>query len=334
MNVGLSIIIPVYNIQEYLSKCLGSVLAQTYSPIEIICVDDGSTDGSGVLLDEYATKDNRIRVFHKENGGVSSARLKGVEEARGDWIGFVDGDDWVEPEMYERLIENAIKYDADISHCGYQMVFPNKVDYYYNTGQIIEQESRDAVIELLSGVYEPGLCNKLYRKDLFSKILREEIIDLSIKNFEDLLMNYYLFCAATKIVFDDFCPYHYQVRAGSAAKSKLSLKKVTDIEKVYTLLMNETADDLLINSLCRQLLIRHWIRIGTMSQKSNNLEIQGYIHYALYHLRSELKKIKSDKFCPKVLKYQTIMAAFFPRMYCFIHYIYGELSGVNHKYDI
>ena len=134
MDNKISIIVPAYNIETYLARTLDSVLAQTYQNIEVIVVNDGSKDGTGAVIDRYAAQDHRVKAIHKENGGVTSARFRGVAEATGDWIGFVDGDDTIEPQMYGRLLENALKYGADISHCGYRMVFLSRVDYYYNTG--------------------------------------------------------------------------------------------------------------------------------------------------------------------------------------------------------
>ena len=132
----ISIIVPIYNIEKYLPRCLDSILAQTYKNLEVILVDDGSVDNSGMIADKYARNDQRINVIHQVNKGVSAARNAGLDLATGDYIGFVDGDDYIEKDMYERLLFNAIKYKADISHCGYQMVFPNRVDYYYDTKEI------------------------------------------------------------------------------------------------------------------------------------------------------------------------------------------------------
>ena len=124
MKVEVSIVIPAYNIASYVGKCLESVLAQTLKDIEVIVVDDGSTDETVEVIKLYKNKDKRIKLIQKENGGVTSARLAGIRVATGEYIGFVDGDDQIEADMYERLLANAIKYHADISHCGYQMVFP------------------------------------------------------------------------------------------------------------------------------------------------------------------------------------------------------------------
>ena len=222
----ISVIVPVYNIAADLPRCLDSILAQTYPNIEVIAVNDGSPDNSGEILDQYAATHANFRVIHKENGGVTSARLRGVQESSGDWIGFVDGDDEIESDMYARLLKNAVEYDADISHCGYQMCFADgRVNYFHNTGALERHDKVRAVRELLCGErIEPGLCNKLFRKDLFLGWKMDETIRIN----EDLLMNYYLFTNAESSVFDDWCPYHYIVRSTSASRAKLNHNKIYD----------------------------------------------------------------------------------------------------------
>ena len=113
----LSIIVPVYNLENYLCKCIDSILGQTYRDFEVLLVDDGSTDSSLSICLQYAETDSRICVFHKDNGGASSARNLGLEKARGQYISFIDGDDFIEPDLYERLLEDLLKTNADISCC-------------------------------------------------------------------------------------------------------------------------------------------------------------------------------------------------------------------------
>ena len=113
----ISIIVPVYNTEKYLDQCIQSVLVQTYTNWELLLINDGSTDLSGTICDQYATKDRRIRVFHKENGGVSSARNVGLDNARGKWIMFIDADDWVEPSMLKELRTVALDNNADYVYC-------------------------------------------------------------------------------------------------------------------------------------------------------------------------------------------------------------------------
>lgn len=245
-NELISIIVPVFNLQNELPRCLDSVLAQSYQSIEVIVVDDGSSDNSADVMRRYAEKDSRIKPVFQENGGVTSARLHGVREASGQWIGFVDGDDEIEPDMYERLLKNAVTYHADISHCGYQMCFEDgRVHYFHNTGLLAQQDKITALKELLSGSrIEPGLCNKLFHKTLFQSLLHGEAVPLDIKINEDLLMNYRLFSAAEQTVFEDWCPYHYIVRSASASRAKLNPHKIYDPIKVKEIIRQSASAEL------------------------------------------------------------------------------------------
>ena len=246
----ISVIVPVYNVAADLPRCLNSILAQTYPEIEIVAVDDGSPDNSGKILDQYAKQHNNLRVIHKENGGVTSARLRGLQEARGEWIGFVDGDDEIEPDMYERLLKNAKEHDAQISHCGYQMRFADgRIHYFHNTGLIAKQDKTTVIRELLSGsTIEPGLCNKLFHKPLFHNLLHSDIMPTDIKINEDLLMNFYLFSAAEQAVFEDWCPYHYIVREGSASRAKINYHKIYDPIRVKKIILDQCREENLVDA--------------------------------------------------------------------------------------
>ena len=124
MNEKISIIVPVYNVEKYLKKCIDSIVNQTYKNLEIILVDDGATDRSGEICDELAKLDNRIKVYHKKNGGLSDARNYGVERATGSYVGFVDSDDYIDAEMYEKLYEAITKEAADVAECNLKIVYP------------------------------------------------------------------------------------------------------------------------------------------------------------------------------------------------------------------
>lgn len=330
----ISVIVPVYNIREYISTCLDSLLSQTYNEIEIICVDDGSFDGSAEVLDSYSKEHTKIRVIHKRNGGVTSARLTGVVAASGEWIGFVDGDDFIEPDTYRRLMINARKYKAEISHCGYQMVFSDRVDYYYNTGTLRVQNNREAVKDLLSEKIEPGVWNKLYQRKLFNRLIDEAIIDTSIKYNEDYLMNFYLFQQAQISVFEDFCPYHYRIRVGSAAMSQINRYKFLDPIKVRKTLLKETKEDNELNTLCMQELARTLIRIATKNMKDYQQDVRYVIFSARKELRSYSKSYMKRAGFSNVMILKTYTAAKLPDIYRFFHHIYGEITGINHKYDI
>lgn len=332
MNNTISIIIPAYNVEKYLASTLDSVLAQTYSNMEIIVVNDGSTDGTARIIGSYAARDLRVRAIHKENGGVTSARLRGVAEATGAWIGFVDGDDFIEPQMYEHLLQNALEHNADISHCGYQMVFPNgRVDFYYNTGRMIEQQGRKGCLDLLSGEFvEPGLWNKLYRRELFVSL--ENWMDTSIKINEDLLMNYYLFKQANTAVFEDVCPYHYLLRKGSAATSTLNPSKLLDPLKVTKLILSDAPAELqppIFRRLTRQLIT------GSAMSLCNQPElIAPYRKECRIELHQRLNSILTGKECGTKLKIMALWAAIWPASYGFVHRIYTRISGIDKKYNL
>ena len=245
-NELISIIVPVFNLENELPRCLDSILAQSYQNIEVVVVDDGSSDNSADVMRQYAEKDSRIKPVFQENGGATSARLHGVREASGQWIGFVDGDDEIEPDMYERLLKNAVAYHADISHCGYQMCFVDgRIHYFHNTSLLAQQDKITALKELLSGSkIEPGLCNKLFHKTLLHSLLHGEAVPLDIKINEDLLMNYRLFSAAEQTVFEDWCPYHYIVRSASASRAKLNPHKIYDPIKVKEIIRQSAPTEL------------------------------------------------------------------------------------------
>ena len=330
----LSIIIPAYNIEKYIAKCLDSIMAQTYHPLEVIVVDDGSIDATPAILDEYALKYERIHVIHKENGGVTSARLCGLEYARGEWISFVDGDDWLEQDMFEHLIMNALKYHTEISHCGYQMVFPDRIDYYYNTGKIMYQETREALKELLAGSFEPGLWNKIYRRSLISGLLQKVSIDTGIRINEDLLMNYYLFREAKTLIYEDFCPYHYQIRKGSAATSSAQLNKMKDPVKVWNIISKDTKDDPELHSICISNLAEKLIRFSTIPAKNKEDEIKTCILESRAQLKKLIPVILRD---PQISLRIRLLAGFavsMPALYHRVHKLYQTLTGSRKKYDI
>lgn len=241
----LSIVIPVYNLENCIERTLDSVCRQTYRDLEIIVVDDGSTDSSVSVITKYAEKDSRITVVEQKNGGVTSARLNGVKKSHGEWIGFVDGDDEIDPDMFETLISNADKYGADISHCGYQMIFSDgRIHYFHATGVVREQDTNTGLKDLIDGnLVEPGLWNKIYKRSLFDSLFDNSALDRSIKENEDLLMNYLLFGNSHKSVFVDECKYHYIVRENSASR-RINKNTIYDPIKVKQIILDVSSDEL------------------------------------------------------------------------------------------
>lgn len=222
-NPILSIIVPVYNVENYLAECLDSILAQTFTDFEVLLIDDGSTDGSPGLCDIYAQRDSRIRCFHKENGGHMSARQEGFRQSRGEYISFVDSDDWISPVMYEKMCNAAKKTDADVICCNYTSVaLDKKIERrdccqpgFYDKLQLAEKVYPQL---LLSGSFfhfgvSPSLYTKLFRKSLLEKHLFR--VPLSVKLGEDGLTVYPCLLDASSVCFLADTLYYYRSRSGS-----------------------------------------------------------------------------------------------------------------------
>ncbi len=210
-NDLISIIIPVYKVEEYLEKCIESVLKQTYTNLQIILVDDGSPDNCGKICDEYAKKDPRIEVIHKVNGGLSDARNVGIAKAKGKYIGFVDSDDYIKEDMYEILINLIKEYDADVSICNLYDVIDGK-EYIRNNENGIQEYSRLEILKevLLDKNIQSYAWNKLYKKELF-----DEIKYPIGKKYEDIGTTFYVFEKCNKIVVTSKPEYYYLKRSDS-----------------------------------------------------------------------------------------------------------------------
>lgn len=236
----VSVIVPVYNCAAQVGRCLDSLLGQDME-LEIVAVDDGSTDGSFSVLEGYAP---RVRVIRQENSGVTAARLAGVRAASGDWIGFVDGDDAVEPGMFRMLLDMARAAGAEIAHCGHQIHYADgRVDDVHGSGIRWERDRAGGLRDLLDGgQIDSSLCTKLFRRGLFEGI--DGWMDLSLKNGEDLLMNYYLFSRASRSVYQDVCPYHYLLREGSASHHQFNEHVLFDPVKARERILEACGEDI------------------------------------------------------------------------------------------
>lgn len=330
----ISVIVPVYNLENYIERTAASICGQTYKNLEIIFVDDGSDDETPNILDDLVNTDGRIKVIHKENGGVTSARIAGIAAASGQWIGFVDGDDVIETDMYERLLNNAYRFHTDISHCGYRMVFPDRVDYYYNTGCLLFQDQSTGLKNLLDGSFiEPGLCNKLFHKRLFRNLLHSGKMDLSIKNMEDLLMNFYLFKEARKSVYEDFCPYCYMVRKGSAATAAININILEDPLKVLALIKSEVGENKELLQILDERILAKLIGNATLSGKHFSKAVNQCRKDARRIIQKKLPVILQGSYC-KRLKIMALWTTICPLSYSFIHKIYLRITGNYKKYEI
>jgi len=233
-NPLVSIIVPIYNVEHYLKRCIDSILMQSYANIQIILVNDGSTDSSGDICEQYKREDNRIKYLLKPNGGLSDARNYGIRHADGDYYMFVDSDDYIHPQMVELLLSSLIQRDADITVCDYKKVSENEIIAYdsyekdYAANAVKEFDRFSSVKELFGGekyVRFTVAWNKLYKRKLF------ENIEYPVgKIHEDEFTAYRLLFNSNRVIYIDIPLYYYCQRSGSIMKSPFSEKRFDKAE--------------------------------------------------------------------------------------------------------
>lgn len=220
-NPKISVIVPVHNLENYIEKTVTQLINQTYKNLEIILVDDGSTDNSFEICKKLEQKDNRIVVLHKENGGVSSARNLGIEKASGEYISFCDGDDGIEKDIYEFLYSNLVKDNADISICGSTIIYQNGIVHNIATNNHIVWETPQEYIKaLFKGTTTMDVYTKLYK----ANICKSTMFSTDLRTNED---KFYCFSAALKarrISLNDISKYVYFRRTGSSTVTAFSEK--------------------------------------------------------------------------------------------------------------
>jgi glycosyltransferase involved in cell wall biosynthesis len=232
MENKISIIVPIYKVEKYLSKCIESLLVQTFKEIELILVNDGSPDSCGELCDEYAKKDNRIKVIHKKNGGISSARNAGINIATGKYIGFVDGDDYIHPNMYELLYKKAVDSSSDIVLCDYYSIEENELleNLYCNYEIEAQNYTNLEALEELFGEDRIKFVvpwNKLYKRSLFSN-LQYEVGRIH----EDEFIAHKVLYKSSKVTYLPIKLYYYFQRTNSIMRSRFNIKR---LDRVYAL---------------------------------------------------------------------------------------------------
>ena len=239
MNSPLvSVIVPVYNVEKYLEKCLDSITRQTYENLEIILVDDGSTDDSGRMIDEYkkGTKDKRIRIIHKKNGGLSSARNAGLELMKGEWVVFVDSDDYISRDFVETLYNLAIKNNAEIATCSFES--------FSDDGSILKKSpswpngvmsGTEAINDMFANKRPAYICLSMFRAELFVK---NDILFPEGREFEDIATRVKLLYFAKKVAFSNKRLYSYLIRGGSITGKKFSKTRYDD----FLMALNDVED--------------------------------------------------------------------------------------------
>lgn len=223
----ISVIVPVYNVESFLDRCIESIVNQTYANLEIILVDDGSPDNCGKICDFWVKKDPRIKVIHKENGGLSDARNAGLNIATGEFIAFVDSDDLIDKNMYQVLHDSIDEYHCDVSVCKIAR-FTEEIPCLKNSNAIFTRffSPEDALKELISdGCIQQVVWNKLYRREII-----QGISFVVGKLHEDEFWTYQILGKASGIIFTDYIGYFYYQRANSIIGKTYSLKRLDALE--------------------------------------------------------------------------------------------------------
>lgn len=218
----ISVIVPVYNVEKYFKRCLDSIIGQTYKNLEIILIDDGSTDSSGDICDDYAKKDDRIIVIHTENHGVSSARNEGLKIAKGDYVHFPDADDYIEIDTYEYLLEIINSKKCDAVNFEHFITYPNKeIVHKYDDKRYGLFDKIDTQKQLMTGVQ--FTCNKLYKREIICDIrFRSDIL-----RGEDTLFAAEVLLNADRVWFDKRPLYHYVQSENSACRGRFRRSQLT-----------------------------------------------------------------------------------------------------------
>ncbi len=227
----ISVIVPVYNVAAYLPQCLDSILSQDHEALEVILIDDGSKDASGAVCDEYAARDGRIRVIHQKNGGGAAAKNAGLRIARGEYLSFVDSDDFLEPKVYGYMLKAMKDSGADAAVFSYQNVFRNRVEKAKVQPGRRVLEGKEYLTGFTTDWTSAILWNKLYKRELFHGIFFEEG-----HKIDDEYFTYQGFMNARKVVCDDRIVYNYRRRASSvmldpAAQSQRAIDRIDAYNK-------------------------------------------------------------------------------------------------------
>lgn len=296
----ITVIIPVYNVEKYIDKCIRSIICQDYSNLEIILVDDGATDSSGQICDNYSKEDDRIQVIHKINGGLSDARNAALDIMTGEYVVFIDSDDYIEKNYISYLYYLIRKYKAQISICNFKYVTEagTLINKEYNSGVEKEFSQKDALVELLSGKeINTSASMKLYKADLFLDIRYPKG-----KLYEDISTTYKTFLKSDKMVYGDMSLYIYLCRDGSITKQTFSIKRMDAIENLKEMCGDIECAYPELKKYCRCRLFSQYISVYLVLKKSRfSIELEK-------QLFKEIRKMKNCVKCNRKEKVYGIMS--------------------------
>ena len=267
----ISVIVPIYKVEDCLEKCVRSIVGQTYTDLEIILVDDGSPDGCGAMCDAWAVRDNRIKVIHKENGGLSDARNAGLKIATGSLISFIDSDDWIEPDFFEALLRAMESQQAQIAECAVELVDEEgKILRCRETVKAPSLEKMDALRRLVQEdqIYQT-VWNKLYCREVLEGIPFEKG-----KYHEDDFWTYQVFDRMERLAVVERPMYHYLQRSGSIMGTAYSLKRLDGMEARF----------------CRMEYLSKYDELRDLTRQQLMLELLWHLQSSLRHLQGEERR--------------------------------------------
>ena len=288
----ISIIVPIYNVEKYLDKCLESIVNQTYKNIEIILVNNGSTDNSLNIAEKWKYRDNRIKVFSIDNKGVSYARNYGIKVSNGNYIAFIDSDDWIDRDMYETLIEGIIRYNADIAQCSYYVNSKDEQVLIKKDKENLLLNNAEGVKNILTAdIFFPAIWNKLYKREVITEYFK------NLKIAEDRLFNIEVFKNVKSSIYIDECKYHYYQRNNSVVHQKYS-KKNLDVLKSYKLISNIIKKEypIFLDLALKNEIIECFVQLGSMCLEKNANNFMNEKNFILNRLDNLYKTgIKNKK---------------------------------------
>lgn len=335
--VTLSIIVPVYNVEQYLSVCIDSILNQTFQDFELILVNDGSTDNSAQICEKYSSEDNRIIVIHKSNEGLVNARKSGLAIATGRFIGNIDSDDWIEPDMYSSLVNSALQNDADLVIGGLISHFSSGVVYHKSWIKpgVYDLNNNEKIYNniLYSGRFfefgiTPNLVNKIFVRDKYLQFQND--VDSKITMGEDLAVTFPYIIHSKKIVIIDKYVYNYR-RYEFSMTNKYKKQMSNDIEILYKYLFK---NDVLTLKLGNQLTYYYaYLLILLVKNEFSKPSENGY-----FKIQDQLQKLKGKEFTKNIvssidfkhlpLKNRVLIKSLNRKTAFFLVYIYYKVKKI------
>lgn len=321
----VSIIVPVYNVEKYLEKCIESILAQTFKNIEVILVNDGSSDKSGLICDKYSLIDRRIKVVHKKNTGVSDSRNYGIKVSSGKYIAFIDSDDWVDKEYINILYSNLIKYNADISVCDFirenneskpKQLLKEKKEILFTNIEALNQIYGELYVQMIAVVW-----NKLYKREIFNDL--KFPID---KIHEDEYLTPIALYKCNKIIYTNKQLLHYRDTPNSIMNKKFNVKRLDYLyvlESRMKFFKENMLDELYKKNVCTYLeKVMEFYFLVKRSDIENKKNIMKELKNKLSNLNKNL-----DIKLPKKLKIEMVLFKVYPNLYYLMIWITLKIKG-------